>query len=45
MVNSPSQLSVIGRPSHWAFFCASSVVMVYWGTQGAAGPVAREFAD
>ena len=44
-MNSTSQLSVIGRPSHWAFFCDSSIVMVYWGNQGASGTVAGEFSD
>ena len=31
VANAASQLSVIGRPSRLAFFCASSIVMMNWG--------------
>ena len=34
VANSASQLSTIGRPARWELFCASSIVMMYWGNQG-----------
>ena len=45
VANTASQLSVIGRPAHWAFFWASYIVMMNWGTRGVDIPVAGDFTD